>query len=291
MTVRPDLARNPGPEPDEDYVRGLLDSAISGSRPPLDLPAAALARGRRLRTRRRAGVATAVVAASVLAAVALPWALSGTGTVPDSNDLVATQPPAPAQTTAPRPAGFWDMPSRTMVSALTARLPGGRVLADAGPLDADTPEGGPGRGSISSTIAFSEGGDIRTGDVHLMLWPDSPRTALEGVGEASLDFTLGDAGGANDLLCPPDQESLVSCTQVTRPDGTIAGRRSVTQLGELKVLEFVLAAGDGVVHGATANTEDSTWGAGSEVTASRPPLDLAELEELVRDPVWTSYRP
>ena len=43
----------PLPGSDEAYVREVLDSAMSGTRPPLDLPSAALTRGRRLRTRRR----------------------------------------------------------------------------------------------------------------------------------------------------------------------------------------------------------------------------------------------
>lgn len=282
--------RTPPPGSDEDFVREVLDSAMSGSHPPLGLTATALARGRRLRTRRRAGIAATAVAAAVVAGLALPSALGGDGGgAPDSSDLVATEPPAPEPALPPAPTGYWDMQSRHMVMHLSDRLPEGRVVSDSGPLDADTPEGGLGRGFINSTLAFSSAGDIVEGNVNLMMWPHRSTALADAQGDDGDTVTLGLQD--DHLACPENQQSVLTCLELTDAAGATIARRMTSLLGEVRVLEFTLVAGDGIVYGATANTVDDKWGEDSEVTAPRPPLDLAELEELVRDPVWTTYRP
>ena len=259
---------------------------MSGTRPPLDLPSTALTRGRRLRARRRVTLAASVVAASVAVGVTAPWLLSGDDVV-RGDDVVATDPPAPE----PRvdvPPGWWDMPSRVMVDKLTAMLPAGVVLVDTGPLEADTPEGGPGQGSINSTVGTSMDGAVVTGNVTVVLgWSSTTRS-----------FTVGGEGPPTairglprELSCPGNLVAPTSCTEIRDEDDGRIGRRSVTALGRVTILEVALTSGDGIVHGAVANTDDNTWSADSPVTSPRPPLTMAQLETLVRDEAWTSWEP
>ena len=165
MTIqRNDTA--PTPESDEDYVRDLIDAAMSGTRPPLDLSTAALARGRRLRTRRRSAWATTAVAASVLAARdrAVDAAAAARPQRTTADQVVATAPPAPPEH---RP-GWWDMPATEMVSAVEAILPDGVVVTSPGPLIADSPAGGPATGWINPQVDASSG----PGRLNVMLYRD-----------------------------------------------------------------------------------------------------------------------
>lgn len=288
-THRTDSAPLPGS--DEAYVRDVIDAAMADARPPRDLPGAALARGRRLRTRRRMSVAAAAVAAGLAVGAAGPWLAAGDGSATRSSDLVATQPAAPEPTLPPTPRGWWDMPATQMVESLTELLPDEVVLTASGRPIADTEEGGPADGSINSTLGTSVGGDLATGNVNMMMWPArTTPVALEGVGPEEATFKVGIRAGW--LTCPGNLgPGTTSCTEIRNTGGQPAGRRSITSVGDLRILEVVLVSGDGIVYGATANTDDDTWGVESPVTAPRPPLTMAQLEAIVRDPVWTSYRP
>lgn len=288
-THRTDAAPLPGS--DEAYVRTVIDAAMADARPPLDLPGAALARGRRLRARRRVTVAAAAVAAGLAVGVAGPWLAAGDRAATRSSDLVATQPATPEPSLQQAPRGWWDMPATQMVDTLTAILPEGVVLTASGPLTADTEEGGPADGSINSTLRTSVGGELVTGNVNILMWPArTTPVALEGVGADEATFQVGVQTGW--LTCPGNLgPSTTSCTEIRGSGGEPAGRRSTTVMGDLRILEVVVVSGDGIVYGATANTDDDKWGTESPVTAPRPPLTMAQLEAIVRDEVWTSYRP
>ena len=287
-THRTDPAPLPGS--DEAYVRAVIDAAMAETRPPLDLPSAALTRGRRLRTRRRVTLAAGVVVASLAVGVSAPWLLAGDDGPVRGSDAVATQPPGPDPVAA-APSGWWDMPSRAMVNRLTEVLPSGVVLVDSGDLEADAPQGGMGRGFINPTVGTSMDGAVVTGNVNLMMWPARTTPVnLEGVGPEETTFQVGVQ--ASRLTCPGDLgPSTTSCTEIRGSGGQPAGRRSTTAMGDLRIIEVVVVSGDGIVYGATANTDDDKWGAESQVTAPRPPLTMAQLEAIVRDQVWTSYQP
>ena len=287
-THRTDPAPLPGS--DEAYVRAVIDAAMAETRPPLDLPSAALTRGRRLRTRRRVTLAAGVVVASLAVGVSAPWLLAGDDGPVRGSDAVATQPPGPDPVAA-APSGWWDMPSRAMVNRLTEVLPSGVVLVDSGDLEADAPQGGMGRGFINPTVGTSMDGELVTGNVNILMWPArTTPVALEGVGADEATFEVGVQAGW--LTCPGNLgPSTTSCTEIRGPGGERTGRRSITAMGDLRILEVVVVSGDGIVYGATANTDDDKWGAESPVTAPRPPLTMAQLEAIVRDEVWTSYRP
>ena len=270
----------PMPESDEQLVREVIDSAMSGTRPPLDLPAAALAHGRRLRARRRITITCGAVAAGMLVGVAGPWLLSGgteAGQVAHDGGVTPATPtsatPTPALTSlpptpGPAPKGYWDMPAVDMVVALEAILPDGVVVDDPGSLVEDTPEAGPASGSVHSTLASS----IGKGDINVMMYPDA-------------------AGEDARTSCPGNLVSPLSCTEVVDAGGTHIGRRSTTRTGDVTIFEVVLTIGDGVVYAATTNTVDLKWGTTSPVTAPRPLLTMDQLVGLARNEVWTSYRP
>ncbi len=295
MTIqRNDTA--PTPESDEDYVRDLIDAAMSGTRPPLDLSTAALARGRRLRTRRRSAWATTAVAVSVLAAVTVPWMLGGSATpADDSNQVVATAPPAPPEH---RP-GWWDMPATEMVSAVEAILPDGVVVTSPGPLIADSPAGGPATGWINPQVDASSG----PGRLNVMLYRDpysftvasedtmpTPSSgSTPGAGSEPVEITLDTE--ADRTSCDEVFRGSTECVQIHDEDGNVVGRRLTHRWGGTVTNEVVLRRDGGIVYAASANTLDAKPGAGSPISAPRPPLTLEELEALVHDDVWVSYEP
>jgi hypothetical protein len=250
----------PPPESDEQLVREVIGTAMSDTRPPANVLAAALARGRRLRARRRVAIGSGALAAGVLVGVAGPWLLSGgteSGQVAHDGAVAAETPtPRPptslSPTPGPAPAGYWDMPAVDMVVALEAILP----------------EAGPASGYVHSTLASTFG----KGDTNVMMSPDP------GVGEAAR------------ISCPGNLVSPVSCTELVDQDGTHVGRRSTSRTGDVTTFEVVLTVGDGVVYAATANTVDRKWGANSPLTAPRPLLTMDQLMGLARNEVWTSYR-
>jgi hypothetical protein len=263
----------PTPESDEHYVREVIDAAMSGSRPPHDLAAGALAHGRRLRTQRRVAVACSAVAATLLVVVAAPLVLDGAGTsTRDGNDLVATQAPAPVPQA---PQGWWDMPALDMVNAVGAIVPDGIAVTELGPLEADTPEGGPATGWIAPVLAGPGG----SGRLNLMLYPDPARTVPR-------------TGGVEPdrLSCDEEHEGRTRCTQIVDEKGDVVGRRLTNRWGGTVTYEVVLRRDGGTVYAASANTLDEKWGADSPPSADRPPLTLDQLEDLVRNDVWVSYR-
>lgn len=313
MTIhRNDAA--PTPESDEQYVREVIDSAMSGSRPSVDVAAGAMARGRRLRTRRRLAVASTAVAATVLAAVAGPLVVNGSdGPARDGGDLAATQAPAPPPATA---GGWWDMPATEMVSTVQAILPDGVVLTDSGPLEADTPQGGPARGWINPTLQAAGG----AGSLNVILYPyesatvtltEDEETALapssgsdpgcdapelsaaascEEVPEGE-EIQVAPSGPGSDISCAEERSGHTQCTQILDAKGEVVGRRLTSRWGGTVMTEVVLRRDGGTVYAASANTLDDKWGADSPLSADRPPLTLDQLEDLVRNDAWVSYRP
>lgn len=297
----------PTPESDEAYVREVLDSAMTGTRPPHDLSGAAIARGRRMRTRRRLTVVTTVAAAGALVAVAGPWLVGGPdGADSRGSDLVATQPPAPERA---RPDGWWDMPATDMVSAVEAILPDGVTVTDPGPLEADSPEGGPAVGAIVPRLTAPAG----PGSLNVILYPPvDPDLVVDGTGTAVApegecdDPELAEAtscfevspgeeaqvvqtGPATDVGCGGEWTGHTTCAEIRDQAGTLVGRRLTNRSGGTISTEVVLRREDGgTVYASSANTLDAKWGPDSPVSAARPPLSLDQLEDLVRNDVWVT---
>lgn len=262
---------------DEQHLREVIDSAMSGTRAPHDLPAAALARGRRLRARRRGTYAVAGIAATLALAVAAPWVAAGGDRPVRGDDLVATQPPAPLPQ---QPAGWWDMPATDMVSAVEAILPDGVVVTDPGPLEADTEEGGPAHGWIRPDLRGAGG----PGSLNVILYP-APAQATQADGT---DLGPGQQAGCDGELLG----ERARCEELLDGSGAVIGRRLTQRWRDgVVITEVVLRRDGGTVYAASSNTLDDKWSADSPVSAPRPPLTLDDLENLVRNDVWVSYEP
>ena len=261
---------------DEQHLREVIDSAMTGTRPPHDLAAGSLARGRRLRTRHRAGWAAAGVVASGALAVAVPWVAAGGDRPVRDSALVATEPPAPDPTLADVPPGWWDVPATDMVSAVEAILPDGVVVTDPGPLVADIPEGGPAHGWIAPHLLGPSG----DGSLNVIVSPGP----APGMGQIGMDREVGCGGERS--------SDRASCEELLDAQGNVIGRRLTERWTDSVVInEVVLRRDGGTVYAASANTLDDKWSSSSPVSAPRAPLSLDDLENLVRNDVWVSYTP
>ena len=141
---------------DGTRVRATMERALRDLAPPAGLGPDAIAAGRRIRVRRRVGLAAssfAMVAALVAVSVPLLGGDSDTATEPtdrtDTGEIAtspstSTPPPDPAAIDPNNPwpdleytEGWWDMPLEQQLAALEERLPAGvRIVdanADAGP--------------------------------------------------------------------------------------------------------------------------------------------------------------
>jgi hypothetical protein len=99
------------------------------------------------------------------------------------------------------------------------------------------------------------------------------------------------SGTAWDISCAAELSGQTQCVQIRDAQGTVIGRRLTNQWGGTIVREVVLRRDGGTVYAASANTLDEKWGADSPSSAERPPLTLDDLENLVRNDAWVSYRP
>lgn len=273
-------------EPHEAELRDLLVRSMSGTTSPSDIAPHALRHGRRLRTRRRLGIAVGAVAAGA-AALIVPVVLGG-GSTPaiDPAGEPSSSATAPTQESPDSPLldGWWSMPATDMVSTVEAILPDGVVVTDPGPLQADTAEGGPGAGLINAVVTSDAG----PGRLNVILYPTiAPPTEssvqIDGGGSIEVDVAPYEEG---DISCPGDLAPRAQCAELRAGDGTLVGRRSTTTFGDVTTLEVVLRRNGGIVYAAAANTLAEKWGRTSPASAEVPPLDLDQLEDLVRNDTW-----
>jgi hypothetical protein len=166
------------------------------------------------------------------------------------------------------------MPSAEMVAAVEAILPDGIMVTAPGPLEADTPEGGPADGWINAYVDASGG----PGRLNVIL---SPGPAPD----------LGQVGMDIDISCDEEFSGRTECAQIRDEEGTVIGRRLTNTSGAVVVREVVMRRAGGTVQAASANTLDDKWDADSPLSGERPPLTLDDLENLVRNDVWVSHQP
>ena len=175
-------------------------------------------------------------AASVLAALSVPWVVRGDDTARrSSRDLVATEPPAPAPEDR---RGWWDMPATGMVDAIEAILPDGVVVTSPGPLEADTPEGGPAHGWINAHLEAATG----PGRLNVMLYP-APAD-----GEGTPPDT--------DLSCDEELAGHTTCQQLRDETGTVVGRRLTSRWGGTVMREVVMV---GLLQAFGLASEPEAW--------------------------------
>ncbi|MEO5664534.1 MAG: hypothetical protein ABIR39_14770 [Nocardioides sp.] len=274
-------------EPHEAELRDLLERTMTGTTAPVELGAHALQHGRRLRTRRRVGLASCAVAASAAAALILPMALGGgSTTVTDPAGEPSSSASEPPQESPPAevPEGWWSMPSVDMVSTAEAILPDGVTVTSPGSLTADTEQGGPGTGSINAIVS----GPAGPGRLNVMLFPTIAGATAGTANDASADRTeMADGDGQESYIsCAAEHTGQTQCAQLRNENGAIVGRRLVNRSGAMVTNEVTLRRNGGIVYAAAANTLDDKWGVGSPASAETPPLTLDQLEDLVRNDTW-----
>lgn len=304
----------PTPESDEQFVRDVLDNAMSETRAPHHLPITALAMGRRQRARRRLSVTAATVAASVLVvstAPALVRNATGTGDAPGGTQVASdggqtsqapSQDPAPSSTPTPAtdfkiadsPPGWWDMTVQQMEQIGVASLPEGVVVDESRSLNDDV---SPADRSAFYTALRADAdadGQPSTGQFDIRLAHKMNPVFL--VGPPKRDGTGDRYTYVDDLTCAvllaaaSAGEDVVSCEEILDSGGEVIGRRSKEIYGPAGSvhLEVDLRRDGGVVTGTVSNTSASPDGIAISPEA---PLTLDQLEAIVRDDAWTSYRP
>jgi hypothetical protein len=208
------------------------------------------------------------------------------------------------------------MPATEMVDAVEAVLPDGVTVTSPGPLEADSPDGGPAHGWINPKLRGAAG----AGSLNVILYPyesatitlsedeetalapsngsdpgcDAPEltaaTSCEEVPEGE-EIQVAPSGPDSEISCDAELSGRTQCTQILDAEGEVVGRRLTSRWGGTVMTEVVLRRDGGTVYAASANTLDDKWGADSPLSADRPPLTLDQLEDLVRNDVWVSYRP
>lgn len=284
---------------DAGSLRERMNRSLDGLAVPGDLPGAVLSAGRRARRRRRLAATGGTLGVAALA-VAVVWPLAGgaddptpvgspegtTGwaTSPDAGqdrrpDATASDPGEPTpgipQYSEPAPGeadGWWNRPARQMFAALEERLPDGMTIEHAYPDLAD---------EVGVLV-------VRT---------DSP------AGQGTIELRLSAPGErSNDMRCSAyswawskAERDLYNaeCHELTDPGGEVVGRVISTDAreagGQLRDHTVELRTEDGgMVSGAVANVVDGKWYPNAPASAQLPPLTERQVEDLMRDPIWTS---
>jgi hypothetical protein len=272
------------PPMDEAELRSLLDRAMSDVQAPGRLPGSALADGRRLRARRRAGLVSGGLVAAA-AGTALVLATVGGGGPADpgyAGDPTPTVGPSPASTSGPeqgvldqRPPGWWDTPSRRMLTVLRAALPDLVTVTESERHVEGTPEKTMAVGSLHGVLT----GPTGPGAFQVLLYPPDPQvTAPEG------DAPLL----AERARCAAN---MTSCEPLLDAEGATVGRVSTAEEGGTTYHEVMLLGPDG--GGLYFYVGDSSGEKpGYEPpSAEAPPLTTDQLVTLARDPAWTDHDP
>jgi len=285
------------PPLDDADLRALLDRCLSDVQAPDRLPASALAAGRRLRTRRRAGQVTGgLVAAAACAAVVVVTVGGSHGTVTPgyAGDPTPTAGLSPSPDQATRddlPSGWWDMPSRRMVTVLKDLLPDGVTVTEADRYVEGTTARTMATGSLNGVLAAPTG----PGAFQVILYPPDPAEPLP---EA---VTSTDAQGSEvataDASSPPLSDRIrceaymTTCEPVLDASGAVIGRVSTDEEGGTAYYEVRLLGPDGgalYFYVADSSGEKPGYEAPS---AEAPPLSTDQLLALAQDPAWTDFDP
>lgn len=264
---------------DATDLRTVMERSLRDLDQPDDLQSTVLARGRRVRRRRRAVAAGSGLAASVaVVGLAVTTLQSpgqpGSGTDPASPaaPAAAADPVAPMSTVPPSASpGWWDVPADELAQRLEGVLPEGVTLVSVDPL---VETGGDERVLARGTVSGVLRGPSGPGAFQVMLSPPAA-----GSGERAVRAT--------ELRCAPVH---TQCRQV-RTDGTPTARFSTTTDQGTTYREAVVREPDnGRVYLYVADSSGEKPGYEAP-TASAPPLGADQLRALAQDPVWTTWVP
>jgi hypothetical protein len=260
-------------------LRERFDRDLADLRPPRGLESAVLTRGRRLRTRRRAGQAGGALVAMAAGAVVTVAVLGGAGDTPTDPGRFATDPPpvSSPDATRPQPIGWWSMPAKHMLAVLEDALPDG-VTVTASHLFMETETGlEKATGSLSGILTAETG----PGAFQILLYPPQPEAAVP-AGQG------GEPTFAWRMRCRPH---MTTCSPLLDESGTVVGRVSTdTEQGTTYTDAFVLGPDGGALAFYVADSSGEKPGY-EDPSASEPPLTTDQLVALARDADWTSYVP
>jgi hypothetical protein len=276
-------------------LRAVMERSVHDLAAPDHCGPAALATGRRLRTRRRVAASLTGLAAAVVAAVTLP-AIAGSGDANSDSSLASDPTPTPAPSpSAIAATEWWTMPSTRMVEELERILPAG-VDLDSAVTTVETEKGTEEGFGVASGVLT---GPTGPGSFQLLLrQPDLPIAA--GVGgeptpmdgeeapTASATATATSQPSMNEIKCRAYHDT---CQPIRDADGVLVGRvSSTTEQGTLLYEAVLLGPDAGVIHFTVMNSSGEK--PGYEAPSSEvPPLTMAQLRALAEDPVWTAFRP
>ncbi len=276
----------------DDDLHALMERAVSGLDAPAErLGTRAVAGGRRQRRRLRLG--TGLVAAAAIAAVAM--ALPQLGAAPTTaNDPTGESQAASRGEEVHEPEapilGWWDMPAGRMLHQLGALLPTGVEMTAYGfrPESAEDHEADRGWVGAHLTVDGIEG----TSSIEVLLYP--PDSMQAGVAADYPEYSESDQpsdtptspGRADRVSCPGNLVNPDSCEEILE-DGRPVGRMTEDRHGDLVIRTVSLLQGDGMVYVAAANSTSEKWGPGSNVSATQPPLTMAQLRAIAEGP-WSS---
>ena len=260
-------------------LRERFDRDLADLRPPGGLEAAVVARGRRLRARRRAGRA-AVGLVTAAAGTALVISLLGGpgGTSNCSRASPRTRPLHRRPTgrrRGGRPAG--GNAPRRMLATLKAALPEGVSVVEAD-LTSDG-ENGPIKavGSLTGVLDADTG----PGRFQILLYPPQPVPAV-----------ATDHGGETPFSeRVPCRRYMTTCEPLLDGDGAPVGRISTdSDQGTTYHEVFLIGPDGGAFYAYVADSSGEKPGY-EDPSASEPPITAAELVALAQDAGWTAYEP
>ena len=288
-------------------LRAVMDRSLRDLQVPDHCGPAALASGRRIRTRRRATAALAGVATvAAVAALTLP-ALGGSGG-PSSQfaDDPTSEPSDLPETRAVE--GWWDIPATRMAELLEQKLPDGVTIENVDTTQEGVPAGSDDEmtGGLLGTLSASTG----PGAFQIILYtPEVVEEADGGLGRRHLDAVAGHAeqrpddlrrrrrrrgddlssnSNANRIKC---RAYMKDCERILDGSSEQVGRLTTDVESGTTYYEAVLLGPDGgALYFYVANSTGEKPGYEAP-TAEVPPLTLEQLRTLAEDPVWTSYRP
>ena len=272
-------------------LRERLDRDLADLQPPTGLEPVVLARGRRIRARRRAGRAAGALVATAAAGAVVVSLLGGSGGNVTDPGFADDVPPAPSPGTGARPAGWWDMPARRMVTVLEEALPEGVTVTDSD-LFMETETGlRPATGSLMGVLTADTG----PGTFQILMYAPDPTEPLPDPvtttgADGSTDTTPEVAGPtvAQRIKC---RGYMTTCEPILDGSGAVIGRASTDTDQGTTYHEVAIAGPDGgamYFYVADSTGEKPGYEAPS---ASEPPLTVDELVALAQDTDWTSYVP
>jgi len=290
-------------------LRAVMERSVRDLAAPDHCGPAAIASGRRTRTRRRLAVSlTGVATVAAVAALTLPT-LGGSDTTTPEAPMASDPTPAPSPATPspapdsptqvpPAPQGWWDMPSTQMLGHLRQLLPEGVtvVTADTTIEGVEPGEDTAGHGSLSGILSAGTG----SGSFQILMWP--PDLTTTGLPEPSTTNTGEGSGQGSGVTTATAQSASMqsrikcrayhdSCEPITNTDGEQVGRVSATtERGTLLYEVTLLGANGGGLNFTAMNSSGEKPGY-EQPSAEVPPLSLDQLLALAEDPVWTGFRP